>query len=107
MKQVVVQHRIKPDRADENQRLVEKVSEELADRDPGGLRYATFRMADGVSFIHVAVINDPNANPLGETAAFAEFQGELSTAATSPRPRATQRLSAPTASSRTDGGTWK
>jgi hypothetical protein len=77
MRQVVVQYRTKPDRADENQRLVEKVFEELNDGDPGGLRYATFRMADGVSFMHVAVINDPNANPLGETAAFAEFQSEL------------------------------
>ena len=75
MKQVVVQYRTKPDRADENQRLVEKVFEELNDRGPGGLRYATFRMADGVSFMHVAVIDDPNANPLGEIAAFAEFQG--------------------------------
>ena len=93
MEQVVVQYRTKPDRADENQRLVEKVFEELNDRGPGGLRYATFRMADGVSFMHVAVIDDPNANPLGETRRFRRVPRRgWPTAATSRRPRATRRL---------------
>lgn len=77
MKRVVVQYRTKPDRGDENLRLVEKVFEELNRRDPGGLRYATFRMADGVSFMHIAVIDDTDANPLADTSAFAEFQREL------------------------------
>ncbi len=77
MRQVVVQYRTKPDRADENQRLVEHVYEELGERDPGGLRYVTLRMADGVSFTHVALIDDADANPLTDSPAFAEFQREL------------------------------
>ena len=77
MQQVVVRYRAKPDRADENQRLVERVFAELAERDPGGLRYATFRLADGVSFVHVALIEEEGRNPLGETPAFQEFQREI------------------------------
>ncbi len=77
MQQVVVRYRTKPDRADENQRLVERVFAELAERDPGGLRYATFRLADGVSFVHVAFVEEEGRNPLGETPAFQEFQREI------------------------------
>ena len=71
---VVVRYRTKPDRADENQALVEKVFGELADTQPEGLRYATFRLADGVSFVHVASVDTTDGtNPLSATAAFAEF----------------------------------
>jgi hypothetical protein len=70
---VIVRYRTRPEAADENQRLVEQVYAELARNDPGGLSYATFRLADGVTFVHVAVV-DGEANPLAQTAAFAEFQ---------------------------------
>ena len=71
---VMVRYRTKPDRADENQALVEKVFGELADAQPTGLRYATFRLADGVSFVHVAAVDTTDGtNPLSSTAAFAEF----------------------------------
>ena len=35
----LIRYKTKPESADENQRLVEKVYEELAARDPGGVRY--------------------------------------------------------------------
>ena len=42
---------------------------------PGGLRYATFTLEDGVSFVHVASVDTPDGrNPLGRVAAFARFQ---------------------------------
>lgn len=69
---IVVRYRSKPDRADENQRLVEAVFAELADTEPDGIRYATLRLADG-TFVHVADI-EGDTNPLADTAAFAEFQ---------------------------------
>jgi hypothetical protein len=72
---IVVRYRPKPDRADENQRLVEAVFAELAATDPGGIRYATLRLADG-TFVHVADI-EGDSNPLAQTAAFAEFQSEI------------------------------
>ena len=43
---------------------------------PKGSRYATFRLADGVSFLHVAVL-DGEANPLFDSAAFSTFQSGL------------------------------
>ncbi len=76
MKRVVVRYKTKPDRADENQALVENVFKELADSDPDGLRYATFRLEDGVTFVHVAFI-EGDQNPLSEVAAFKEFQREI------------------------------
>ena len=69
---VVVRYRPRPEEADNNQRLVEAVFAELADKDPGGVRYATWRLADG-TFVHVADVEGEH-NPLGETAAFAAFQ---------------------------------
>jgi hypothetical protein len=72
-KTVVVRYQVRPDAAQENQRLVEAVYAELDERQPDGLRYATFKLADGVSFVHVAII-DSDEDPLGGIAAFQEFQ---------------------------------
>jgi hypothetical protein len=55
--------------------LVEAVFAELSAADPGGLRYVTFRLADG-TFIHVAEV-EGDTNPLEANAAFTEFQREL------------------------------
>ncbi len=75
MSTVVVRYRPRADRADENQRLVEAVFAELEATDPGGVRYATLRLADG-TFVHIAdVEGDPN--PLGNIAAFAQFQKDI------------------------------
>jgi len=74
----LIRYKTKPESAEENQRLVEKVYEELAARDPGGIRYATLRLEDGVSFVHIFMNDSDNApNGLGGIAAFAEFQREL------------------------------
>ncbi|HEY5385445.1 MAG TPA: hypothetical protein VIJ56_09430, partial [Acidimicrobiales bacterium] len=72
----VIRYRTKPEYADENERLVRGVFAELADEDPAGLRYATFRLADGVSFVHVAV-TDGDENPLTSSPAFAAFQADI------------------------------
>jgi hypothetical protein len=74
----LIRYKTKPEFADENQRLVEKVYEELNARDPGGVHYATLRLADGVTFMHVFTTDsDDAANTLGGIAAFAEFLREL------------------------------
>jgi hypothetical protein len=70
---VVVRYETRAGAAEENQRLVERVFRELNEAAPDGLRYATFRLADGVSFLHVAVVEGAD-NPLTRSAAFAEFQ---------------------------------
>jgi len=72
----VIRYRTKPECADENERLVRAVFAELAEHGPDGLRYATFRLDDGVSFLHVAVL-DAEENPLSSSPAFGEFQSGI------------------------------
>jgi ketosteroid isomerase-like protein len=74
---VVVRYQTRPEAAEENRRLIERVFAELHRDRPDGLRYTSLRLADGVSFVHVATSGDDH-NPLGEVAAFAEFQREIS-----------------------------
>ena len=69
---VVVRYRPKPEEADHNEELVQAVFAELATADPGGVRYATFRLADG-TFVHIADVEGEH-NPLGDIAAFGVFQ---------------------------------
>jgi hypothetical protein len=78
MADVVVRYKVKPERVEENERLVERVYAELAEAAPEGLRYATFRLDDGVSFVHIASIDTPDgSNPLRSIQAFAEFGREI------------------------------
>jgi hypothetical protein len=73
MRQVMVRYKVTPDRVAENEALVRAVYDELHRTEPAGLRYATFRLDDGVSFVHVAETDD-GQNPLTEVEAFARFQ---------------------------------
>ncbi|MET8140781.1 hypothetical protein ABZU32_10770 [Sphaerisporangium sp. NPDC005288] len=72
-KVVIVRYETRPESADENQRLVEDVMSELAHDGPGGLRYAAFRLGDGVSFVHI-VVSEDDREPLADSAAFKAFQ---------------------------------
>jgi hypothetical protein len=74
VRRVVVRYRVKPDQVEENERLVRAVYEELHRADPAGFRYATFKLDDGVTFVHVAEGDDP---PLPRLEAFKEFQREI------------------------------
>jgi len=76
MRQVIVRYRVKPDRADENTELVRAVYEELDRTKPDGLSYATLRLDDGVSFVHLSE-SEGDANPLTEVPAFQAFQKEV------------------------------
>jgi hypothetical protein len=79
MRRVLVRYRVKPDRVGENEALIRAVYEELARTRPAGLRYATFRLEDGVSFAHLAEEDTHDgANPLSKVAAFKRFQAGIS-----------------------------
>ena len=75
MPHVMVQYRVHPDRVAENEELVRAVYDELATSQPEGLHYATFKLPDGVSFVHVAQHDEPN--PLRSVAAFQRFQEDI------------------------------
>ena len=79
MSTTVVRYHTNPESADENQRLVEAVFAELAATNPAGLRYATFKLEDGVSFVHVVIEHDDVENPdsLQEVPAFQAFVADI------------------------------
>ena len=78
MKRVMVRYRVKADRGNENADYIKKVFEELQRERPTGLRYASFRLDDGVTFVHLAEVDTPDgSNPLTATSAFKAFQAEL------------------------------
>ena len=82
---VVVRYRTRPDAADDNERLIKAVFEELAVVRPSGFRHSTFR-AHETTFVHTAVF-DSDANPLEDLPAFQGFHlGPEQTVARS-RPR--------------------
>jgi hypothetical protein len=73
----LVRYKVRPERADENVALVEAVYAQLARERPEGLHYATFRMPDGVSFMHIVIDSDQPGRILGETAAFKAFVTDI------------------------------
>ena len=78
MPAVVVRYRTKPERAAENQDLVEKVFAELDELDATGFAYASFRLDDGVTFVHVVVEEDaPGSVSLADLPSFREFQAGI------------------------------
>ena len=78
MKSTVVRYRAKPERADENQKLIEAVFADLEQRQPDGFTYKVFRLEDGVSFVHVAIEHDvENPASLAEVPAFQAFVAKI------------------------------
>jgi hypothetical protein len=66
MPNVVVRYRTKPERAEENQQLVEKVFADRAELGETGFGYACFRLEDGVTFVHV-VLEDADGRSVSLT----------------------------------------
>lgn len=75
----IVRYQAKPERADENQQLIEAVFAELEERQLDGFYYRVFRLADGVSFIHVYVEDDDVAEPahITDVVAFQAFTSHI------------------------------
>jgi len=73
----MVRYKVQPDRAEENVALVRAVYAQLAQEQPAGLRYATFRLPDGVSFLHLVIETDQPGRILGEVEAFRAFTDRI------------------------------
>jgi hypothetical protein len=50
---VVVRYKLKADRVQENEHFVKAVYQQLYEGQPGGIHYATYKLADGLSFVHI------------------------------------------------------
>ena len=78
----VVSYRVHPGRGDENEALVRAVFDELHRTRPAGIDYATIRLEDGVSFLHVAA--EGSGAVLRGLDAFQAFQAGLPERAEAP-----------------------
>jgi hypothetical protein len=79
MPTIVVRYQAKPERADENQKLIEAVFAELDERQPEGFTYKVFRLDDGVSFVHVVIEHEGVEHPdsLQDVPAFQAFVADI------------------------------
>jgi hypothetical protein len=78
MKATVVRYQAKPERADENQKLIEAVFADLEARQPEGFTYQVLRLDDGVSFIHIVIEHDvERSDSLADVPAFQAFVAEV------------------------------
>ena len=77
MKTIMVRYKTAEAHAKANEALVHAVFDELRARAPEGLRYATYRLADGVTFVHLATVESLDENPFVALPAFKAFQEKL------------------------------
>jgi hypothetical protein len=78
MKTLMIRYKTKKDAVAANEALVHAVYDELRALAPAGLRYGTFRLEDGVTFVHIAVMETPAAgDTLTSLASFKAFQKDL------------------------------
>lgn len=70
----MVSYKLRPDQVAENERLAAAVYDALRQTRPPGLRYATFKLGDGVSFIHLVSHEETDgSNALTALPAFKAF----------------------------------
>lgn len=76
MKRTVIRYRARPERAEENARLIAAVFEELKAQAPDRVRYMALRLADD-SFVHFVETAGDGPSPLPQLAAFRAFQAGI------------------------------
>ena len=78
MTTTIVRYKVQADKAEENRAFIGKVFEELAESKPQGLKYASFNLEDGQTFVHVAIVDTADGiNPLPEMNSFKAFVADL------------------------------
>jgi len=71
---VMVRYKLKADRVAENEAYIAKVFAQLDREKLPGVRYGTFKLDDGLSFVHIASIDAADGtNPLTELSEFKAF----------------------------------
>lgn len=73
----VVRYTVKPGLEERNAELVRAVYRELQALEPTGFHYATYRLEDGRTFVHVAELAGEDESPLPSLKAFREFQAGI------------------------------
>jgi hypothetical protein len=74
---VMVRYKLHPDRVEENERLVKAVYEELHRERPKGVHYATVKLPDGVTFMHLVFDLETTSRALNQLDSFKAFSAEI------------------------------
>ena len=77
MKRTMVRYKVKPEHADENVRLIQKVFEELQAKSPAEVRYLVLRLNDG-TFVHLSMADTADGvSPIPRLEAFGTYQSGI------------------------------
>jgi hypothetical protein len=74
MKRVVIQYKVRPEQAEHNVELLHAFFDELERTQPEGLGHAVLRLADGVTFIHIAEETEAGEGRLWKLESFQRFE---------------------------------
>ena len=77
MEKVIVRYKLKAGKAEENEELVKGVYEQLHREGMVGLSYATYKLDDGLTFIHIANYLGEGKAPLPGIEAFRIFSAKI------------------------------
>jgi hypothetical protein len=75
MRRMVARYTTKPEKTEDNQRLIEEVFRELREKSPPGVRYLALKLDDG-TFVHFVETED-SASPVSHLDAFRLFQSGI------------------------------
>ena len=76
MKRTLIRYKARPEKAQENQRLIERVFRELQEKSPSGVRYLALKLDDG-TFVHFKVDEGEGMDPIHELEAFQSFRSAI------------------------------
>jgi hypothetical protein len=74
---MMVNARVKADKVGEVEAAARKMFAALQHKQPGGVRYASCKLSDGVTFVAILELEDNAQNPLPTIPEFTEFQAGL------------------------------
>lgn len=77
MSAMLLRTQVKAESADEVEAAVKTLFAALEEAKPQGVRYSSYRLADGVTYVVVLDVEDGIENPLPGVPAFLEFQAAL------------------------------
>jgi hypothetical protein len=77
MSVVMIRAKVKAESVDDIEAATEKMFGAVHAAQPEGVRYASTRLADGVSVVALLALDDPVDNPLLAVSEFREFQEQL------------------------------
>ena len=78
MKAVKVEYTVKQEYVETNKRNIEKVMSDLSDLNNPGIKYSTFQLNDGKSFVHLGIYPDEETMSIvNDLEAFKSFRMQL------------------------------